>query len=286
MLSTGELLQLLEQSLGSDRDAFASLPPVPLSASFNPPFHTSDPATSGGYAEHVFRHAAAALFGRTFPSSAPLPWTSIRGSSDCRQLLLTDDDGRVLLRFGQMYGFRHLQALVRGLKGGKAGGSSGALGSFDYVEVMACPGGCVNGGGQIKEAAVARTETGGSSGGTELKRQRERIRAVAELYRSGDWQRLPGQRKQDEEEQKEQQEEDAGWGLREVGDTRVVRDVYGSWLSCGVGRRCGRAAAAHELQRRQAGAGARRQRAEHPMVRAAIDSSIHSLSMTQSHSWR
>ncbi|EPQ57538.1 iron hydrogenase [Gloeophyllum trabeum ATCC 11539] len=40
------------------------------------------------------------------------------------------------------YGFRNLQNVVRRV--GREGGA------YDYVEVMACPGGCVNGGGQLK----------------------------------------------------------------------------------------------------------------------------------------
>lgn len=40
-----------------------------------------------------------------------------------------------------MYGFRNLQNLVRKIKLGK--------GDYHFVEVMACPGGCLNGGGQL-----------------------------------------------------------------------------------------------------------------------------------------
>jgi hypothetical protein len=44
-----------------------------------------------------------------------------------------------------MYGFRHLQSLVRAMKAGTC--------PYDYVEVMACPSGCVNGGGQVRVGA-------------------------------------------------------------------------------------------------------------------------------------
>jgi hypothetical protein len=70
----------------------------------------------------------------------------------------------VIFRAARYYGFRNIQNLVRRLKppkpslmpGGKPFGSarrsSAKSGGMDYayVEVMACPGGCTNGGGQIK----------------------------------------------------------------------------------------------------------------------------------------
>eukprot|EP01024_Parvocaulis_polyphysoides_P018423 TRINITY_DN18173_c0_g5_i1.p2 TRINITY_DN18173_c0_g5~~TRINITY_DN18173_c0_g5_i1.p2 ORF type:complete len:157 (-),score=34.57 TRINITY_DN18173_c0_g5_i1:247-663(-) len=51
-------------------------------------------------------------------------------------------DGEVKLRFAKAYGFRNLQSLVRKIRNGNS--------PYDFVEVMACPGGCLNGGGQIK----------------------------------------------------------------------------------------------------------------------------------------
>ena len=41
----------------------------------------------------------------------------------------------------QAYGFRNIQTLVQKLKRGVC--------EYDYVEVMACPSGCLNGGGQV-----------------------------------------------------------------------------------------------------------------------------------------
>ena len=50
--------------------------------------------------------------------------------------------GKVVLRFSAAYGFRNIQNVIRNIKRGKC--------EYDYVEIMACPGGCLNGGGQIK----------------------------------------------------------------------------------------------------------------------------------------
>ncbi|KAL6726844.1 hypothetical protein Aduo_008774 [Ancylostoma duodenale] len=51
-------------------------------------------------------------------------------------------DGEVILRAARIYGFRNIQNLVRKLKSNKN--------PYDYVEVMACPSGCGNGGAQIR----------------------------------------------------------------------------------------------------------------------------------------
>lgn len=82
------------------------------------------------------------------------------------------DSEKIYFKSARVYGFRNIQNLVRKLKQkgptGKVGlkmararvstrvksasASSSALSDasqYDYVEVMACPGGCVNGGGQI-----------------------------------------------------------------------------------------------------------------------------------------
>jgi iron only hydrogenase large subunit-like protein len=51
-------------------------------------------------------------------------------------------DGKRVLNFASAYGFRNIQNLVRKVKLGKC--------EYHFVEIMACPSGCLNGGGQIK----------------------------------------------------------------------------------------------------------------------------------------
>ena len=48
------------------------------------------------------------------------------------------------LRVATVYGFKAIQSLLRRIKTGQC--------EHDYVEVMACPGGCLNGGGQLRPA--------------------------------------------------------------------------------------------------------------------------------------
>ena len=62
-------------------------------------------------------------------------------NADFREVSL-EIEGHTVLRFAAAYGFRNIQTLVRKIKRQNC--------EYDYVEVMACPSGCLNGGGQIK----------------------------------------------------------------------------------------------------------------------------------------
>ena len=118
--------------------------------------------------------------------------------------------GTPIFKAARYYGFRNIQNLVRRLRparpsrlpGGRPVGSArkgGASGvgaglDFAYVEVMACPGGCTNGGGQIKvddPAVVARQSAdpgmppsaGAKPGPIE---QKAWLAAIDEAYFSGE----------------------------------------------------------------------------------------------------
>ncbi len=65
--------------------------------------------------------------------------------------------GRCVLRFAAAYGFRNVQGLMRKVKAGR--------GEYDYVEIMACPSGCLNGGGQLPPSAGSRGSPSGEGGG-------------------------------------------------------------------------------------------------------------------------
>ena len=52
-----------------------------------------------------------------------------------------DQEGNILLHFAAAYGFRSIQNLVQKIKRKKC--------PYHFVEVMACPSGCLNGGGQV-----------------------------------------------------------------------------------------------------------------------------------------
>ncbi|GFP80483.1 cytosolic fe-s cluster assembly factor narfl [Phtheirospermum japonicum] len=93
---------------------------------------------SGGYADTIFRYAAKGLFGKEF--EGPLEFKTIR-NADFREVTL-EVDGKIVLRFAECYGFRNLRNIVTKIKSGKC--------EYHFLEIMACPSGCLNGGGQIK----------------------------------------------------------------------------------------------------------------------------------------
>lgn len=128
--------------------------------------------SSGGYLYHILQTYQAAHPGSRIRSE--------RGRNpDVVEYSLVRND-EVLLKAARYYGFRNIQNLVRKLKpprqsrmpGGKMIGASrkpgqpkGAAGSgqatgtdYAYVEVMACPGGCTNGGGQVKIDDLAHVQ--------------------------------------------------------------------------------------------------------------------------------
>mmetsp|Transcript_18436 Transcript_18436/g.60014 ORF Transcript_18436/g.60014 Transcript_18436/m.60014 type:complete len:524 (+) Transcript_18436:32-1603(+) len=144
VLTAGEVLGMLEE----EGVPLTAVPPAPVDAALS----SVDEATgelfggvgggSGGYIEAVFRHAAAELFGRAVPPG-PLQYRQLR-NADLREVTL-EVDGAVVLRFCAAYGFRNIQNLVRQIKQGRS--------PYHYVEIMACPSGCLNGGGQVKAPA-------------------------------------------------------------------------------------------------------------------------------------
>lgn len=91
-------------------------------------------------------------------------------NADVVDYTLVSADGDLIMKCARFYGFRNIQNLVRKLKparasklpgaamkraGGAARGAVSSGADYTYVEVMACPGGCTNGGGQIKVEDIA-----------------------------------------------------------------------------------------------------------------------------------
>lgn len=56
------------------------------------------------------------------------------------------------MRFGAVYGFRNIQQITKMLKQNAC--------DYDFLEIMACPRGCTNGGGQLKPSrdSISRAE--------------------------------------------------------------------------------------------------------------------------------
>ncbi|KAK9238393.1 iron hydrogenase [Lipomyces kononenkoae] len=130
-------------------------------------WESSEGSSSGGYLWHVLA-ALSDEIKKVEGKSTSLKVIPGKNSDMVEyNLVVTDGDKEeVVAKAAQVYGFRNIQNLVRKLKtGGKTGARSvvsarakktaGAATAtlvpteYDYVEVMACPGGCINGGGQI-----------------------------------------------------------------------------------------------------------------------------------------
>ena len=153
-------------------------------ASSQPQKHES--GTSGGFLYHILCSQQSMYPGSTI--------TSQRGRNADVVDYAVDHEGKALFRAARYYGFRNIQNLVRKLKPSKASrlpggkfvaakkphlGKSDTI-NLDYVEVMACPGGCTNGGGQIK-----LSDLGDLQGAHRAKRtQKEWLAAVDEAYYS------------------------------------------------------------------------------------------------------
>ncbi|RMZ68927.1 hypothetical protein GMOD_00002821 [Pyrenophora seminiperda CCB06] len=160
---------------------FASLPRTPLPLVNRTPF--PDPrldaflfppsrrkkqsalaGPSGGYLYHILQ---------TYQAQNPGSSISVaRGRNADVVEYSVVRDSETIIKAARFYGFRNIQNLVRRLKPAKAsrlpggktgvsrrpGGAGAATGEgvkdYAYVEVMACPGGCTNGGGQVKVQEV------------------------------------------------------------------------------------------------------------------------------------
>ncbi|XP_069167151.1 cytosolic Fe-S cluster assembly factor narfl [Procambarus clarkii] len=129
----------VEQMLSRDEVDLPRVPPVPLDGdlSSGPVLTSHQGSPSGGYAHNVFITAAKQLFGQ---DQDMLQWKTLR-NADFREVTL-EVNGETVLRFALAYGFRNIQNLVQKLKRGKS--------QYHYIEVMACPSGCLNGGAQIR----------------------------------------------------------------------------------------------------------------------------------------
>jgi NADH-quinone oxidoreductase subunit G len=120
--------------------------------SFDMPFGFATGASvifghSGGVCEAVLRFAADAL-----EKGSPREFRQLSGEAGVRTAEIPL--GGRTLRMAAVSGLANARAVVESVRSGEAG--------YDLVEVMACPGGCVNGGGQPvsadREAVRARAK--------------------------------------------------------------------------------------------------------------------------------
>ncbi|VDK51821.1 unnamed protein product [Anisakis simplex] len=96
-----------------------------------------DGDASGGYANYIVKRFLT-------DHSKPDHSLDIRSTQKMKNLDVIEvrSGDEVQLTVAKCYGFRNIQNLVQKMKRDKV--------EYDYIEVMACPSGCANGGGQIR----------------------------------------------------------------------------------------------------------------------------------------
>lgn len=199
MLAESRGLNFFDLPKKASTDAPQQIPfPDPTLQRYLYPLHPAqqsarDASTSGGFLHFVLQTVAARN-----------PGSQIQGArgrnADVMEYTVTSSAGEPLFKAARFYGFRNIQNLVRKLKppkpsrmpGGKPFGSArrpaGKAGTLDYsyVEVMACPGGCTNGGGQIRVDDPVIMERTGQETKPGPQEQKEWLALVDEAYFSGD----------------------------------------------------------------------------------------------------
>ncbi|NLW79939.1 MAG: 4Fe-4S binding protein [Ruminococcaceae bacterium] len=139
-LTTRELARMIQRA-GLD---FASLP----EEEFDPALGESTGAAvifgaSGGVLEAALRTAVEVLTGEELPA---LDFTEVRGTEGAREA--TYKVGDMDVNVCAVSGLANVEKILRQVKAGEK--------NYHIIEIMACPGGCINGGGQPSQPASIR----------------------------------------------------------------------------------------------------------------------------------
>lgn len=149
VLTTRELAQMIKEA-GID---FANL----SDEEFDNPFGESTGASvifgaTGGVAEAALRTIFELLAGKELET---VDYTAVRGLEEIKEAVIELPDGRKINAV-VAHGLANARKVLDMVKSGEK--------HYDFIEVMACPGGCVNGGGQpivnakLKEKVDIRLE--------------------------------------------------------------------------------------------------------------------------------
>ncbi len=130
-ITTRELAKMIKEA-GVD---FVNLP----DSAFDTPFEEASGAgaifgATGGVMEAALRTAAVKLGG----DGAPLEFKEVRGTAGVKEAEYTV--GGKTVKVAVASGLGNARAVIEDIKSGKK--------NYAFVEIMACPGGCINGGGQ------------------------------------------------------------------------------------------------------------------------------------------
>lgn len=141
VITTNELGAML-------KDAEIQLEAISPSEQFDEPLGEGTGAgvifgASGGVMEAALRTAVEKLTGKPLEN---LEFTDVRGMNGIKEA--SYDLNGTQVKVAVVSGLANANALLTRIKTGEA--------DYQFVEIMACPGGCVNGGGQPHQPAVVR----------------------------------------------------------------------------------------------------------------------------------
>lgn len=102
---------------------------------------------TGGVMEAALRTAVWKLTGED--DNAPIDFKEVRGTEGIKEATYNVAGKEVKIAVAS--GLANAKKLLKSVKSGEA--------KYDFIEIMACPGGCVNGGGQIIQPASVRNFT-------------------------------------------------------------------------------------------------------------------------------
>ncbi len=141
VLTTRELARMIKEA-GVD---FTSLP----DSDFDDPMGNASGAgvifgATGGVMEAALRTVAEIVTGKPLES---VEFENVRGVEGIKETSVTLN-GKVI-RLAVASGLGNARALLDKIRAGEA--------EYDFIEIMACPGGCVNGGGQIIQPSNVRS---------------------------------------------------------------------------------------------------------------------------------
>ncbi|MGN1423714.1 MAG: NADH-dependent [FeFe] hydrogenase, group A6 [Oscillospiraceae bacterium] len=102
---------------------------------------------TGGVMEAALRTAVWTLTGK--PDSSPIEFKEVRGVEGIKEATYNVNGMDVKVAIAS--GLANAKALLKKVRAGEA--------DYQFIEIMACPGGCVNGGGQVIQPGYVRNFT-------------------------------------------------------------------------------------------------------------------------------
>ncbi|MBQ4515268.1 MAG: iron hydrogenase small subunit [Clostridia bacterium] len=143
VLTTHELAKMIKEA----RLDFAKLP----DSGFDNPFGEAATGAgvifgaTGGVMEAALRTVSEVLTGKSFDE---IEYTAVRGIEGIKEATVTIGDLDV--KVAVAHGLGNARALLEKVRSGEA--------DYHFIEIMACPGGCVTGGGQPIQPAKVKAE--------------------------------------------------------------------------------------------------------------------------------